>query len=340
MGHRLAGHTQQTDQDLTRSSETRGPTPGGATGEHDNSLAQERLSRQLDASEPDHGYLQAAITQLEGDDEPGDGDGDGDGAQPLSEAWTQLEGAGPEPAGEGSEAGIVAPALPPGFADTLGLTKPNNGFVAPEIKITVEERASEDWWDWSTYWVANLAPTTSTDAVHWSVATPPGLHDMGTDTFDLSDGPETFTMLLEVSSADYAQIAAAEQEHLDDYLQAYTITLKAAADVINVLSASDFFADTEQEARQSVMDTINARLHPKLASEFPESAPLVWKLACSNLILLATSRDANGWHTAKTVLKEGGIDLENKTITQVIDFSKTQIGAHPSSEHVSLDKLP
>jgi hypothetical protein len=162
---------------------------------------------------------------------------------------------------------------------------------------------------------------------------------MGNETFDLKTGPETFQMLLEVDSAAYSKIAQAEQEHLNDFAHAYQITLAEATAIVNVMAESDFYGDTELEARNSVMTAINERLHPKLHADFAEAAPLTWQLALSNLIL-GTTRDAQGWHSAKTVVKPGGIDLAKKTITHVIDFSGTQIGTHPSSEHVSLDNLP
>lgn len=323
------------------------PAAAEAAGEGEawvegNAYEQDRLEHATDGVPPSHSLLQAAIDEL---DEAGDDGGDGDGADPAAGAGplapsAPISGSGGDPGGEaGMEAGVVAPSLPPGFADTLGLTRPIGKFTLPTIDVTATEHDAEDWWDWSTYWVANVAQTSSADGVHWSVATPPGTHVMGTEKFDIGGVPTDFTMLLEVDAGAFGQIVAAEQEHLNDYALAYELTIAEGTAVVNQMAESDFFGDTEQAARDSVMEAINQRLHPKLRSEFPSSAPLVWNIACSTLIL-GTTRDANKWHSAKTVLKKGGIDLASHTITHVLDFSGTQIGSHPSSEQVSLDMLP
>ncbi|MEQ1569856.1 MAG: hypothetical protein ABMA64_29755 [Myxococcota bacterium] len=313
-----------------------GPTAVEGAGSS-NSAEVDALSSRLEGAAPDPSFLAAAVRELreaEGDPEP---DEPADPAPALGDRTTPVSGGGADPGGDdGMEAGFVCPALPPGFSDTLGLTRPNGTFVGPKLEISATEQESEEWWDpWATSWNASIAATTAKDGVHWSVATPPGTHSMGTETFD----GEAYEMVLEVDASAFGQIVAAEKEHLDDYLQAYTITLQAAADVVNAMSESDFFAATEADAKADALEAVNSRLHPKLRVEDASLAELTWQIANANLIL-GTRRDENHWHSAKTVLKKGGIDLKKRRMTFVIDFSGTQIGTHPSSEHVTLDNLP
>jgi hypothetical protein len=199
----------------------------------------------------------------------------------------------------------VSPGKPRGFPGVLGLATWNYGnFTYPDLKVTTAKQAD------NTY-NATVDATTATDAATSAVATPQGVHVMGGTTVDPGGSRVRLKNMLGVSAAAAGQITAAEQEHLDDVTQAFTITIKAAADVVNGLGGQIFNDAKKADAIKAAKKAVKDGLDPKLGDN-----PRTWRSMLRTCASLTVSgRDRSRWHTFDSFADASDIDLAAKTIT-------------------------
>jgi hypothetical protein len=133
-------------------------------------------------------------------------------------------------------------------------------------------------------------PTKKTNAFEGaskSLFAAPGKYATG----DKENGKDVFWNLSPATS-DLAR--AAEQEHCDDFAEAYRISLKDADDVVNAHIVGKSFgpAATSEQAEKLVRDTIASNLaHPQLGSDKSQWASKYFTL-CEG----TQTRDTSNWH--------------------------------------------
>jgi hypothetical protein len=224
-------------------------------------------------------------------------------------------------------AGTVTGAKPAGFPGKLGLATWNYGnFGYPKLDITTKQQTDKSW-------DATIKTTTSTDAPTSAVATPVGVYNIGTEAIKNPDTNKNVQMkkILDVDAAAAGQIKTAEQEHLDDVTQAYTITLKAAEDAVNANAGSAFNATKKADATKQAKDAVKGALDPKLTAN-----PTTWSSMLQTAANLTRSnRDAKGWHTFNYTANGNDIDFTAKTVTYRVD-PNPNVGVTSSASLIKL----
>lgn len=235
-------------------------------------------------------------------------------------------------AGTGSDevghSGTVTAGKPAQFPTVFGLASWNFGkFTYPDLKIDTAQQPDKSW-------DATIKTTTSTDAPTSAIATPAGVYPLGgvDQIFNPTVNKKVpLKKQLGIRAAAAAQIIVAEQEHLDDITQAYTITLKAAEAAVNASASKAFNAASKKAAQKLATDSVKAALDPKLSAD-----PKKWRTmlqTCANLT--KSGRDKSGWHSFDMYADTGDIDFTAKTITyQVVDNPK--VGSTPSATLIKL----
>jgi hypothetical protein len=237
-------------------------------------------------------------------------------------------------------AGSVAWAKPPGFPGTLGLTTPpwsasGGSYGHPNLDFDVVNATVAPGAAGPSAFIAKIKPTTSTDATHPCVASPAGDHSIGTIAVPNGAAPAvTCNVVFQITTAFANQIRDAEQEHLDDLLVAYQISLQAAATAVNALAGTTYIGATEPDARAKGQTAVAAKLPAKLTSN-----PATWRTMVLDLGRLSGSlRDALGRHSFGA--DAPNVDLAAKKVTVKINAGTTSIGTHSSASLISYANVP
>jgi hypothetical protein len=234
-------------------------------------------------------------------------------------------------------AGSVSAAKPAGFPGTLGLTSWSYGsWTYPSLALTSTERAKPAApappapvgpapapVPPAKEWVTKIGATTVADATHSCVASPAGKHKYTTQSLKVKGVPTTFNVQLEITPGYHTKISDAEQEHLNDLLLAYNLSIKAAGDAVNSLVAAEYVAATQTDAETAAKAAVAGKLHASLTA-----SPATWR---SQLIALCgmtiSGRDGKGWHTFGLVNSGPTVvvDPVALTITHGLDDGTTSI---------------
>lgn len=219
----------------------------------------------------------------------------------------------PSPDAQTGEVGTVSPGKPGTFPSLMGLATWNfAGSKMPDLQIDTTQDPTDK------SWTATIKTTSSSDATASAIATPAGTYALaGVELVNVTDddtGKTTKVAMkkqIVVAAAAAAQIKAAEQEHLDDITQAYTITTKAAETAVNAQAAQTFNdpkkADAIAAAKKAVGDALDAKL---------TASPAKWVAMLTKTSNLTKSgRDASGWHTFNYTANGSDIDLDAKMVT-------------------------
>jgi len=251
------------------------------------------------------------------------------GGKPADEkkgAPLPTDGAKTDAGDQVGHAGTVTDGKPSGFPGVLGLATWNYGkFTYPKLEL---ESAKQPDKSYNT----TIKPTTSKDAATSAVATPVGTYNIGQQTIQNPDTNKNVNMkkILDVDAAAAGQIKAAEQEHLDDVTQAYTITLKAAEDAVNA-NAGPFNAPKKADAEKAAKDAVKGALDPKLGAN-----PRTWSSMLQTAANLTRSnRDAKKWHTFNYTAQANDIDFSAKTVTYHVD-NNPNVGSVSSADLIKL----
>jgi hypothetical protein len=199
----------------------------------------------------------------------------------------------------------VTDQKPAGFPGLMGLaTWKYDAFTYPELKLKSDQATDKKSWD------VKVIATTSADAATSAIATPAGTYDIaGTVPITIDKKKVAFKKKVMVDAAAAGQIKAAEQEHLDDITQAYTITLKAAEAAVNAQTGS-FHDARKATAQKAAKDAVKDALDPKLTA-----SPATWRRmlrTCANLT--KSGRDARKWHTFNMFADAADFDVANKFV--------------------------
>jgi hypothetical protein len=225
-----------------------------------------------------------------------------------------------------AHAGVVVPAKPAGFPGTLGLTTWNYGtWTYPDLKVDVAERAKGK----AKEWVGKIQATTVKDATHSAVAAPTGKHKYDTVSVPVAGKATNFDVYLDITAAYYGKIRDAEQEHLNDLLHAYNLSIKAAGDAVNSLTAAEYIGTSNADAETKAKAAVAGKLHASLGSD-----PANWRTQLRTLATMTISgRDNLGWHTfgLDTAAAKLVVDVKAKTITHGLNDGTTSINAAPSA---------
>lgn len=251
-----------------------------------------------------------------------------------------------EPIGEGDSSvafsGAVSSSKPGGFPNPMGQAKWDYaGFTYPDLKLKTEKILDHGDGDPSkpgvAAWNTEVQPTTSADAATSAVATPAGVYAWpaaGTHTLrDEKNRKVVLKKQIDVSAAAAAQIKDAEQEHLDDVTQAYTITLKSAETAVNAV-ATTFFTDQDKaKSIKMAKDAVKDALDPKLGSD-----PKQWRAMLRTCAELTKSgRDASKWHSFDLFadVNAGAADFTKKLLTYKV-LPNSNVGSTSSATLIKL----
>ena len=183
--------------------------------------------------------------------------------------------------------------------------------------------------------IAKIKATTSGDATHPCVASPAGNHNIGTvNVPDGSGGNVPFDIIFQINAAFANQIRDAEQEHLDDLLLAYQLSLEAAATAVNALAGTTYTGATDADARAAGRTAVAGRLHAKLTGN-----PATWRTVVMSLGQLSGSqRDALGYHSFGA--DKPVADVPGRKINIKINAGTTQIGSHTPASVITFASIP
>jgi hypothetical protein len=140
---------------------------------------------------------------------------------------------------------------------------------------------------------------------------------------------------------------AAEEEHIDDFLRAYRISLAIADHAIDeAVQAGPFAGLSAQEARYAAEALMNAEI--TAAARDQGSTPFLitdnLDQLYANKVTLSTPRDSNGWHTFRpnmastswspaALLHEALSDSEHE-VRELRRGPTMAVGVHPSATHI------
>ena len=160
--------------------------------------------------------------------------------------------------------------------------------------------------------------TAASEGASGSFYVAPGKYNTGT-----KEGGKDVS--LSFSPAMSAVVQAGEQEHCDDFAEAYNISLKEAQSVLNANVVGKTFgpATSKSDAEKLVLKAIDDSLtHKALGSDKTK-----WSATYTTLREKTLTRDRSGWHSI-------GRGARTETATEVsYDMVKgsSQIGSHPSN---------
>jgi hypothetical protein len=123
------------------------------------------------------------------------------------------------------------------------------------------------------------------------------------------------------------QIKKAEQEHVDDYTEAFNITIKAATKAVNDAGSLDFSDKDKAKSIKMAKDAIKTALDPKLTEK-----PQTWVAMLNKCLKLSkTGRDTSGTHTFTyhTQLPDDA-DFSSKVVKGKV-LPNSKLGASSSS---------
>lgn len=140
------------------------------------------------------------------------------------------------------------------------------------------------------------------------------------------DIPDEIDVYVEVTSSDSDKCKAGEQEHLDDFHQAYLLSYAEIAEKINVLNGKGQLGPfkSEHEAKQSVTWELMKRLPKEL-----HHAPKDWPKLLGILLTASMWRDFMGWHDVEFVV--GDIDERGSCVIGV----RTDLEYHRSDKVIT-----
>jgi len=189
--------------------------------------------------------------------------------------------------------------LPNAAPADMGNTGDPQNYTVPTYNINTVSTA--------TGWVSSVGLTAAADeGVNFARYLGPGIHSTGLMSVHGALGPyvagnNNREIYGEVSAAIADDNRDAEQEHVDDFLRAYAITLDVAEQAINAaVAASPFPARPTAPAADAAAETfmnnnITMQTNALNATPFQITANLgnLYDNACQQ----SMQRDANGWHT-------------------------------------------
>ena len=181
----------------------------------------------------------------------------------------------------------------------MGNTSPPGGYTVPAYVINtaaagggfsatvVKTANADDGNNFSRYLGAGIHST--------------GLMRVGTALGPYAAGQDNREIYAEASGAIATVNRAAEQEHVDDFLRAYQISLRMAEDAIDAAVLNGPFAGhPTAPAAQAAAETFMNN-HINAAAIVAGSAPFVITANLDQLfqdkMALSMQRDGNGWHT-------------------------------------------
>jgi hypothetical protein len=245
--------------------------------------------------------------------------------------------AGSPNGGTWQQAGVVHFGRPPHFpaAHVLGETAMpdvpgSDRYVYPELRIDTSRAADGSG-------RATVRPTQARDAVHPSFAFGPGGYRVGPQEVQIGDRArtETFTAALIVDSTISERARAAEQEHLDDMVVAYQLSLERAAAAVNAAAGQPFSGPTEADAEAAARTTVASQLPPRLGV-----TPAAWRDANLALARLSRRRDEQQTHSFIAPLES--YDLRARVVLfRAMEGPHTRlIGTLRPEQLVRLEALP
>ena len=242
----------------------------------------------------------------------------------------------------------------------MGLTSPPTGFRTPDFTIDCQQKKGGDWM------VRLQILQTAYEGTNTSYYLESGLHRSGLmlnhgALGNYTPGPGNREIYRNVT-ADIAGLSCrAEQEHCNDIIRAYQITLEAVENAISAtkeaVSRSRKTYDKRSKAMNFVKQTLinQPALHPRLQKLFRDTINVNWnfdrekfRMELGDLYVatadLTSHRDINLWHTfginrnheswsAKSWMnyfRGGDIDIRDMTTTNI------QIGITPSNAIINL----
>jgi hypothetical protein len=194
-----------------------------------------------------------------------------------------------------------------GGAGVGGYTDWPAGYKAPDFAHNAAQTGS-DW---------NAKPTLTTAAnegASGSFYISAGTHKTGTQ----EGGKDVYYKL---SAAMSNLVKVGEQEHCDDYAEAYKISLKEAETIINTKLVGNTFGPkpSQAEAEKLVLDAITANLtHAGLGNDKTK-----WASTYKTLYEKTLTRDTSGWHSMSTGARSVNAAGD---ITYTIAAGTSQIG--------------
>jgi hypothetical protein len=200
-----------------------------------------------------------------------------------------------------------------GGASTAGYTDWPTGYSAPDFEFNATLTGT-DW---------NAKPTLKTAAnegTSGSFYTSAGTHKTGTQ----EGGKDLYW---KYTAAISNLVKVGEQEHCDDYAEAYKISLKEAETIISTKLAGKTFGPkpSKVEAEKLVTDEITANLtHAGLRNDKTK-----WASIYRTLYQKTLSRDTSGWHSIS--LGARTVDAVTGDITYEVVKGTSQIGTHASN---------
>jgi hypothetical protein len=207
----------------------------------------------------------------------------------------------PEAPAGAAEAGIVKEEFKDGAFKSYGAL----GYIdlstsmprAPSVQFlkTGRPEVDESGKSWTRVKFDMDTFVDAADASYTTVASPAGTYDTGqTVTVNVKGQPREVKKLVTVTAADAAKIRMFEQQHIDDSIAAFEISLGAVARAIQGFSDTTFIGETQSAAE--------ARAWERVAEDVGDSriglSPDAWMGAYKKLLNLTISqRDNTGTHT-------------------------------------------
>ena len=202
----------------------------------------------------------------------------------------------------GLNAGTIGVGTPGDFPDTLAFVTPpwsgaggTYGYPDLNFEETVQTMAPGEYGP--PQMAVKIRPTTSTDAMNPCIV--PGVGDIKwaganpTESRTVAGTAVTLDKYIRLDQAWHDRIAASEQEHLDDLVLAYQLSLAAAATAVNALAGQEFLGATIDQAKTRAKEALAGRLHAKLTA-----TAATWRTVVMSLGRLSGSqRDARGTHS-------------------------------------------
>ena len=171
-----------------------------------------------------------------------------------------------------------------GGDSTVGWTYFPTNHRAPDFKFNSTDKGSAGAPKW---YASPTSVKTAFEGDAKSYFATAGLHK----TTKVEGGKDVY---FDISAAMSTRDSSLEQEHCDDIMAAYNMSLKEAEDVLVALVYSVDFGPkpTKAAAEQMVLDTIKANLtHPGLGND-----KTTWAATYNTLFRKTLTRDTSGWH--------------------------------------------
>lgn len=232
-------------------------------------------------------------------------------------------------------AGTIGDGVPSDFPDTLAfVTPPWSGggtYTYPTLDFDVTSVPPATGTTGATTFSVKVKNTTSADAINPCIVPPVGDHKSVGSSPTETRSSVVYQRYIRLDATWRARVAASEQEHLDDLVRAYDLSLAAAATAVNSLGTKEYKAATADEAKQQAKTELAGPLHAKLTAD-----PATWRTVVMSLGQLSGSeRDAQGTHSY-------GVEFDSRDAAAKKAFYKLNAGTTrsiPATTVVQFSKI-